>query len=465
MIRRLVSLCLCVFVLSVNVWASEDTPVRLPPFSKFQLKNGMTLLLMEQHEVPIISFSVIVKDAGSIADPKGKEGAASLAADLLRKGTHTRTADDISGALDFIGGEFDMNASLDFTSGSAEFMKKDLRQGLGLMADMLLNPLFPESEITKLVKQRIDGIKSAKDDAQNVIGRYFNAYLFGQHPYARPVNGDELSLPTITRRDIQRFYEERYLPSNVILAVAGDFAIAEMKSLLEQRFDFWASGMQVQRDYPAPSPAQGKRLLLVDKPDATQTYFYVGNLGVARTNPDRVPISVINTLFGGRFTSKLNTALRIDSGLTYGAHSMFDQRRLPGPFMITSYTKNTTTEQALDMTLDVLKSFHQKGITQAELDSAKAYLKGQFPPSIETTDRLASIIARLEFYGLDESDINSYYAKVDAITLADSRRIIDKYFPQDNLVFVLIGKANEIQTIARKYAPVVDRKSITQPGF
>src|SRR5262249_5655494 len=191
----------------------------------------------------------------------------------------------------------------------------------------------------------------------------------------------------------------------------------------------------------------------------------IGNVGIARTNPDRVAIAVVNTIFGGRFTSRLNTALRVDSGLTYGARSEFTQRKLAGPFFILTYTRNATTEKAIDMALNVLASLHDDGISDAELASTKAYMKGQFPTSIETTDELAGTIARLEFYGLDESDINTYFAKIDAVTVAEARRIIRQYFPQDNLVFVLIGKASEIQPIAKKYAPAVETKAITQPGF
>ena len=154
---------------------------------------------MEQHEVPIVSFNFILK-AGSVVDPKGKEGVASLTADLLRKGTRSRTSEEISTDLDFIGGDFDMSAAGDFTGGSAEFLKKDLRQGLDLVADIILNPVFPEAEVKKLIAQRIDGVKSDKDRASGVIGRYFFNYLYGGHPYARPVGGDEASLARISAR-------------------------------------------------------------------------------------------------------------------------------------------------------------------------------------------------------------------------------------------------------------------------
>ena len=464
MLRRFLSLWLFVFVASTAAYAADTATVKLPPYTKVQLKNGLTLLLMEQHEVPIISFNIIVK-SGSVRDPAGKEGLASLTSELLRKGTRTRTSEQVSSDLDFIGAEFAINATTDFTSVNAEFLKKDARQGIDLVADILLNPVFPEEEVKKLIQQRVDGIKSAKDRADSVIGRYFAAYLYGKHPYARPVAGDDISLPAITRADLQRFYETNYVPANTIFAVAGDFSTLEMRALIEEHFSAWAAKNPPASRIDPPSPVQGKRLLLVDKPDSTQTYFYIGNVGIDRTNPDRVGIAVVNTIFGGRFTSRLNTALRVDSGLTYGARSIFDQRKAAGPFVITTYTRNASTEQAIDMALKVLSDLHENGITEAELSSAKQYMKGQFPPGIETSDELASTIARLEFYGLDESDINSYFTKIDGFGISDSRRIIKQYFPFENLVFVLIGKASEIQSIVKKYAPTVATKSITQPGL
>jgi predicted Zn-dependent peptidase len=215
-------------------------------------------------------------------------------------------------------------------------------------------------------------------------------------------------------------------------------------------------------DAPA---AQGRKLLLVDKPDSTQTYFRIGNVGIKRSNPDRVIVEIVNTLFGGRFTSMINTELRIKSGLTYGASSGFSEWKAKGPFIISSYTRNASTEKALDLTLEVLKRLHEKGISEDDLASAKAYLKGQFPPEIETSEQLAEVLSGLVFNGLDEREIDTYYAKIDGATMADVNRVIKEYFPLDNLVFVLVGKASEIEAAVKKYAPAVDRKSISAPGF
>ena len=443
---------------------AQESALKLPPHKKVTLKNGMTLLLMEQHEVPIVSFSFIVK-SGATADPAGKEGLASMTAGLLRKGTKTRTADQLSAELDFIGGLLGAAATPDYTAGSAEFVKKDLAKGLELLSDVMLNPTFPTEEFTKLQRQRVDAIRAAKDEAQGVIGNYFNSYLFGGHLYGRPSEGSEKSIAALAREDVTRFYQTHYVPSNVILAVAGDFATAEMEKMLTDRFGAWSGKPAPAVKLETAAAAKGKRLLLVDKPDATQTFFRIGNVGVARTNEDRVPLQVINTLFGGRFTSMLNTELRINSGLSYGARSSFEQLKTPGPFFINTYTRNEATAQAIDMALNVLKRLHEKGITEEELRSAKAYVKGQYPPRIETTDQLASLMAQLEFFGLDQREVNDFYGKVDAVTMADVRRVVKQYFPSENLVFVLIGKASEIEPVVKKYAPVVDRKSISEPGF
>ena len=465
MTRTIRTFCSLFVALAIAAPAvAQPGSLKLPPHKKVVLRNGMTLLLMEQREVPLVSFSVLMK-AGSVNDPPGKEGVASMTAALLRKGTATRSADEFSAQLDFIGGSFGAGAAPDYTSVSAEFMKKDLAKGLELVADVMLHPSFPEAEVKKLAAQRIDGIKSAKDRAAGVIGQYFNAYLYGKHLYARPTGGDEASVASITRDDIAKFYDTNYTPGGTVMAVVGDFATADMEKQLAAVFGGWpvkAAAAVALTDAPA---VKGRKLLLVDKPDSTQTYFRIGNVGIARSNPDRVLIEIVNTLFGGRFTSMINTELRIKSGLTYGAGSGFTEWKAKGPFSVNSFTSNANTEKALDMTLDVLKRLHEKGISDEDLNSAKAYLKGQFPPSIETSDQLAATLSDLVFNGLDEREINTYYAKIDAATMADVNRVIKQYFPLDNLVFVLVGKASEIEGVAKKYAPVVDRKSISAPGF
>jgi predicted Zn-dependent peptidase len=443
---------------------SRAQTLKLPPHEKIVLKNGLTVLLMEKHGVPIVDIAVIVK-SGSVADPAGEEGLASVTAGLLHKGTAKRSAQQFAADLDFIGAEFNADSSADYTAISGEFLTKDVDKGLELFSDAMLHPVFAQAEVEKLLAQEIDGIKAAKDEAQSVALNYYYGYLFNKHPYGRPVEGDEISLARIKRDAIAKFYETNYTPGNTILAVAGEFNPAQMRAKLEQALGGWKAKPSLLPAIIGPTAVKGKKLLLVDKPDSTQTFFVFGNIGTAENDPDRVAIRVVNTIFGGRFTSELNEALRVESGLTYGAEAFFDSRKEPGAFAIYSYTKNESTTQAIDLALQVLAKLHQDGVTPEQLASAKAYMKGQFPPSIETSGQLARTIAAHEFYGLDDDEINQMEARIDAVTPAMAKQVIAKHFPEENLVFLLIGKASEIAPGVRKYATQQDSRKISEPGF
>jgi predicted Zn-dependent peptidase len=442
-----------------------QTDLDLPDYTRTRLPNGLVLLLMEQHEVPMVSFSALIR-AGSSTDPAGREGLASVTAELLRRGTKTRTADQIASELDFVGGTLEFDAGADFARSSGEFLKKDVATGLDLLSDTLLNANFPEVEVEKLLKQRIDSLKQEKDEPQSVIGRYFHAFLFGDHAYGRPASGDERSLGSIRRADVLEFYQERFVPDAVSIAVVGDFVSADMVRMFTEKFGGWTSTNRFKPPVVPPAAAMaGRKLLLVDKPDATQTFFVIGNVGIERTNPDRVGIEVVNTIFGGRFTSMLNDGLRVNSGLTYGARSQFERRKVPGAFAISTFTRNATTTQAIDLALEILQRLHRDGISEEQLKSAKAYLKGQFPPRIETSDQLAALLTELDFFGLDRREITEYFDRIDVLTRADTQRIIKQYYPQENLAFVLIGKADEIKESVKKYAPQVETRDISQIGF
>ena len=461
--RKTGLLCMALAAFFLVCSASGQT-LKLPPHEKVVLKNGLTVLLLEKRGVPMINLYAIVK-TGASADPAGEEGLASVTAGLLRKGTKVRTAQQFAADLDYIGGAFEADASADFSTVSAEFLTKDLARGLELFSDALLHPTFPQGEVEKLLAQDLDGVKGAKDDPQQVLGLYYYGYLYGMHPYGRPAGGDEVSLKRIQRAAIVKFYEANYAPANALLAVAGDFNGAEMRKKLEYALGDWPARSVSAAPLAAPAPAKGKRLLLVDKPDATQTYFAIGNVGMAHNDPDRVTIRVVNTIFGGRFTSELNEALRVESGYTYGASSFFDSRKMPGPFGTFSFTKNESTTPAIDLALQVLQKLHKEGVSAEQLKSAKSYIKGQFPPNMETSRQLAQIIATHEFYGLGDDEINQLEARVDAVTPEMARQTIQKHFPAENLVFVLIGKASAIEKAVEKYAEKRDARPIAEPGF
>jgi zinc protease len=462
--RNIIRVLAVIFLGSSLIGAAEAQSIKMPAHEKIVLKNGLTLLLMEKHGVPIVSLAALIK-SGAAADPVGQEGVASQTAQLLRKGSKKRSAQQFAADLDFIGGSFESGASADFSIISVEFLTKDLNKGLDLFTDALLQPTFPQEEVDKSLAQSLDGVRGSKDDPRQVLSAYYDAYLYGGRGYGRSAEGDEISLTKITRDSIAKFYAANYAPGNTILAISGEFNSVELRKKLEDTLGAWPAKAVAPVAIPAIAPAKGKRLLLVDKADATQTYFAFGNVATAVGDPDRVAIRVVNTIFGGRFTSMLNEAMRVESGLTYGVRSSFDPRKEPGPFGIYTFTKNDSTVQAMDMALAVLHKLHKDGISAEQLASAKSYIKGQFPPTIETSRALAERIASDEFYGLDDSEVNQLEARIDAVTLESARQVIQKHFPEENLVFVLIGKASAIAPAVAKYAEKQDGREITAPGF
>ncbi|MGE5351629.1 MAG: M16 family metallopeptidase, partial [Acidobacteriota bacterium] len=204
--------------------------------------------------------------------------------------------------------------------------------------------------------------------------------------------------------------------------------------------------------------------LLVNKDDATETTFLIGSYGIKQSNPDYVAVEVINTILGGRFTSWLNDELRVNSGLTYGARSEFSALKETGTFTISTYTGTATTVDAIDIALKVLKRLHEKGIDEKTLTSAKNYLKGQFPPKYETSGALAQLLVNMFTYNFNESFINDFEKNVDSLTLVKAKDIIAKYFPENNLQFVLIGKASEIKEKVAKYGQMTT-VDIKDEGF
>jgi zinc protease len=453
--------------LSIASMAQSATTAQvfqLPEYKRVQLPNGLTLLLLERHELPLISVEVGLR-AGSTSDPQGKEGLSSLAASLLRKGTTTRSSEQVSSDLDFIGMQYDTEVDLDGAHVSADFLKKDTDAALSLLSDVLLHPTFPEAEVKKRIAQEQDSIRSAKDEPRDVIRLYFMKFLYGDHPYGRPSGGDERSLANISRDDIASFYRTHYAPGNTIVAVAGDFDSSAMQSKIAQAFGSWNGKASSAPVVPVLKAFTGKRLLLVDKPDATQTYFMIGNVGISSTNIDRGYIDVVNTLFGGRFTSLFNTELRIKSGYSYGAFSSFDELRAPGPFIMFTFTKNATTEPAIDKSLEVLGRLHQQGFTMDEIASSKTYINGTLPPRYETTPQLARTLMRLELYGITRDQFNQNLVEEQNTSATDAKRVINTYFPSQDYVMVLIGKGREIRSIAAKYVPNLALKKISNPGF
>jgi zinc protease len=438
---NLILLSFIVYIFGGVLAVANAQEIKLPPIKKTMLDNGLKVIVIEQHELPVVAFRLILK-SGSACDPAGKAGLADLTAGLLRKGTKTRTATQVAEEIDFVGGSLNAGADQDATFASCRVLSKYFDTGLGLLSDIMLNPTFSQDEIDRLQKQTLASIQQQKDDPGSVAGEKFREFVFGENPYGLPTEGTEESVPTLTRDDIVNFHKEYYVPSNAVLAVVGDVKNADVIKKVKAKFASW-SGTPVTFPTLAEPPAiKGYQILLVDKPDLTQTYIELGHLGIDRKNPDIFAVRVMNYILGGGgFASRLMDEVRAKRGLTYGIYSNYDYLKWQGAFNITSFTRNDSTAAAITATIDQLKKIRSEGVTDKELADTKSFYTGYFPLQFETPEQIATQILTVELYDLGEEYLTNYTQRINAVTKEDVQRVAQKYIDPDNLKIVVVSKA------------------------
>lgn len=441
------------FLTSLNISAQG---YKLPEYTSFKLPNGLTVYLMEQHDIPVISVSAVLP-AGAIYD-NDKAGLALLTAKALKHGTKNFSKLKLDEEIDFIGANINTDATKEFVSLSSKFATKDNDKMLTIIKEILLDPVFEVEEFQKEKSRLLVGLEQQKESPRAVIGTYFDKLLYGNHVYGNAIQGNISSVGKLTVEDIKSFYKTNYTPNQAAISLVGDFSTKEMKRKLTALFSNWKKS-ENEIENPALKniayPSNNK-VLLVNKEDAKETTFYIGSSGISRNNPDFVAIEVINTLFGGRFTSMLNDELRVNTGLTYGAGSKFNTLKNGGSFVISTFTATKSTEPAIDKSLEVLNKLQTNGIDEKSLSSAKNYVKGQFPPRYETTNQLANLLTQMFWYQFDATFIENFEKNVDSLDLAKANQIIAQYFPKNNFQFVLVGKAADIKNIAEKYGVVTE---------
>ncbi|SOD96274.1 M16 family metallopeptidase [Spirosoma fluviale] len=454
---------LTLFITLIITGASWAQTFKVPPYQKVKLKNGLTVYLMEQHEVPLINVSAVF-DAGAVQDGN-RYGLASMTADALLFGSSKYTKAQLEEKIEYVGASVDTYAGKEVAKLSASFAVKDQDLLFDIIQDVLTKPTFDQGEFDKYKQRQLLQLTQQKESPRGVVGSYFNKFVFEGHPYANPLTGTPNSVSAISANDVRQFYQKNFTTDRAAIAIVGDFNTAAMKKRITDLFGTWKTA-------PATSPAltdpvvsfDKSRVLLVNKDDARETTFLIGGKGITQNNPDFIPVTVVNTILGGRFTSWLNDALRVNSGLTYGASSRFGTFRKSGTFAISTFTKVSTTTQAIDMAIQVLDSLHRTGIDEKTLSSAKNYVKADFPPRYESAAELANLLTDMFSLGFDESFINNFQKNVDGLTVARTRQIIDQYFPKDKLQFVLIGKAETIRDKVKKYGTITE-KEIKAEGF
>ncbi len=456
--RLLIALVLCGVVASAQAPdrsrppATAPAPVlKLPTIVKRHLANGLGAWIVELHEVPVVQVNLVVL-AGTVNDPPGKFGVASLTAAMLTEGAGSRSSLEIADAVEFLGADLNASAGIDSSAVRLHVPVARIAEALPIMADVATRPTFPREELERQRQQRLTSLLQARDDPATLASLAFSRVLYGpSHRFGTATMGTADAIKAFAPEDLASFYRSAFRPENSTIVVVGDVTPDRMFPMLEKTFGGWkaAGAPSAPTTLPTVRPPARRQMYLVDKPNAPQSQIRIGTIGVARATPDFFAIQVMNTILGGSFSSRLNLNLREKHGYTYGASSGFDMRLTPGPFSAQAGVQTDRTAEALAEFFNELNGI-LKTVPADELARAKNYVSLRFPSSFETSGDIARRLEDAILYKLPDDYYSRYVQNVAAITAADVERVAQKYIQPDRLAVVVVGDRKIIEPGLRK---------------
>lgn len=406
-------------------------------WEEFKMPNGLTLVVLKDHSLPRLTLSMTLK-SGSLQDPEELLGLSSLVANLLDQGTTKKTAEQIADDLGQLGSEFSSSSGFDSSNFSVSSLSSNKDEILKIYSDVMLNPIFPEKEIKRLKAQVYAAIQKTKDHPSNYADLLIMKNIFNEKTYGRSSIGEIDTVKKINRQNLIQFYKKWYQPQQAMLLVSGDFEddfIARVKSTFAKWNNSASTegrgGLSVATSFGSPQQ------ILFTKPGLKQTQIRFATKGVERTHPDYLVLKVANMILGGTFTSRLNQRVRDDLGLTYSISSGAESRKLAGWFEISTFTRPDMLTKTIDETRKVFQQFINEGVTSKELEAAKVLLVGQFPMSIETTDKLGGNLLSLRVYGVPDSYLTSFERNINAISLDQVNDAIKRHYGSKQLTTII----------------------------
>jgi predicted Zn-dependent peptidase len=425
--------------------APPAPPLQLPRIQVVKLGNGLEVAVVEMHKAPVVDVTLYVH-GGAVRDPEDLPGLATFTAGMLDEGAGKRTALEIAEEVDYLGATLTTAAGPEMAQVNLHVARSRLAAGLDLMADVALHPTFADSEITRQRDLRRTALLQLHDQPTAIAPIAFNAVVYGEaHPYGRPAGGTEVSTPKLDRARVMDFYATYYRPESSRLLVVGDITPAEAKELLAARFGAWAHGQVPPLPTPGAPAEKARAFYLVDKPGAAQSVVRIGLVGVPRSTPDYYALQVMNTILGGSFTSRLNQNLRETHGYTYGASSLFEMRRLAGPFRAAASVHTAATDSSVAEFLKELRRMRAEPVPEPELAKAKAYLGLGLPGEFETTAGAAAKFGELLSNDLPLDAWEHYMAGIQAVTSADVQRVARQRLDDEHLVMLIVGDRGKIE--------------------
>jgi zinc protease len=449
-----------VFILAVlaTPLRARDFPPNVPPPKPMvipspavqTLPNGLQVVVVERHTLPLITLRLVVK-SGAECDPPGLPGTAALVNGLLSEGSARRSSHQIADAIDSVGGVVENDVDWDSAYLSLSVLTDRADLAFDLVSDMIAYPAFQPAEVERQRKQILSGLQVSQDDTSYVADMAVQNLLFSGTAYGHPEDGTLASAERITPKDIRTFHRRYYQPANSILAVVGDITAADAMALAAKYFSTWKNGSEpAAAPSGDPNPFAERQVIAIDKSDAVQTEIRIGNLGVPRDSPDYLALSVANQILGGPSENRLFKALRTRQGLTYGASSDLVTRRHLGGWVAKTFTRTPETLKSAHIALEQEQSLQEHGINRQELETAQSYLVGHLALEFETSDNVASKVLDLIQDGLPLDYWNHYPEKIQGLTTDAVDAAAKRYLDTEHNVIVLVGNISDFKKDLKK---------------
>jgi zinc protease len=432
---------------------TAEPKFQLPPIQRRKLSNGMEVMVVEKHALPLLNLHVVFS-TGRCEDPAEKPGLAAMMASLWDEGTSTRSSEQIAAELAGIGASLSFAADTENTTARLFTLKRQLGKALEVAVDVLRNPVFPQAELERERAMALGRLEQVRNEPTLLAGIAVNQILYGaDHPYGRPQFGTAEAIGGLSREDVQNFYRTRVNPSRAAVIAVGDVTADEIVAELEKTLGQWKPAAALaEPNLPSLPAAEGTSLVLVDKPGAAQSVIEVAIVAARRKSPDYFPLMMMNTMLGGQFASRLNLNLREDKGYTYGARSYFDwHAHQAGPLLASASVQTAVTAPAV---VEFLKEFEGmaggRPITAEELEFCRKYITRGFPAGFETSSQIATQLETLYGFGLPDDYFTRVVPAVSAVTADDVLQVAKKYLPLDRLTVVVVGDREKIEAKLRE---------------
>jgi len=439
--------------------ASGPAPeIKIGEAETFTLANGLKVFVVKNNKLPRVSFTLVL-DRDPILEGD-KAGLSGFVGEMMMGGTKNRTKDQLDQEIDFIGASLGASS----TSVSASSLKKHQGKVLELMADVLFNPIFPETELEKLKKQSLTGLATTKDDPQAISSRLSRAVLFGKnHPYGE--SQTEQTTKNITLEDVKAYYQTYFKPNIAYLAIVGDIDKTEAEKIVNQYFGAWQKGMVPTFNYPMPVRAAKQAVALVDRSSSVQSVIDVTQpVQMKIGDADYISSRLLNQILGGGSASRLFMNLREDKGFTYGAYSSIDADKLVGTISASASVRSEVTDSAVYEFVYEIKNLVENGVTQEELDKAKAELAGSFGRSLEQPSTVANFALNTARYNLPKDYYATYLQKLNSYTVADINATAKRLIEPDKFIITTVGNGAEIKEKLAQFGEVIEYDIMGEPA-